>query len=205
MPKWISSALLGVVVGGTAIAQSLTPEQIAAMVDQRVSDLNPYQALLNNPDPERSRLAMQVMLESGDAELVSMALEFGLLSPNPTVKRTAFEAWLSTSPILSIRFDGSEVKDNSYPAMIRDNWNGTLDGTTGYWRVAVGGHLKESRCFANTFNKEKCFITVNGDGLFFTPNYLNARGLLQDDGSIAGVGNIRHVDDPVPFSIKILD
>ncbi|MEP4037537.1 hypothetical protein [Pseudophaeobacter sp.] len=205
MIKWISSALLTVVVGTSAVSQSLTPEQIAAMVDQRVNDLNPYQALLNNPDPERSRLAMQVMLESGDAELARMALEFGLLSPNPNVKRTAFEGWLTGSPILSIRFDGAEVKDSSYPGIIKSNWNGTLDGTTGYWRVAVGEHLKENRCFANTFNREKCFITVNGDGLFFTPNNMNGRGVLQDDGSIAGVAALHNVDEPVPFSIKILD
>ena len=205
MLKWISSALLTVVVGATAAAQTLTPEQIAAMVDQRVNDLNPYQTLLNNPDPERSRLAMQVMLESGDAELVRMALEFGLLSPNPAVKRTAFEAWLTTGPILSFRFDGADNKDGDYANMIKGNWNGTIDGDTGYWRIPVGKHLNEKRCFSNTHDESQCFITVNGDGLFFTPQNMNARGVLKDDGTISGTATLRSVGNPIPFSLKILD
>lgn len=44
------------------------------MVDQQMSNLNPYQELLNNPDPARSLAAMKVMLESGDEALVRMAL-----------------------------------------------------------------------------------------------------------------------------------
>ena len=81
-----------------ATAQTLTPEEISALVDKRMKELNPYQNLLNDPDPDRSLAAMQIMMESGDPDLTRMALEFGLLSPNPSVKRIAFEAWLSTGP-----------------------------------------------------------------------------------------------------------
>ncbi len=186
-------------------AQSLSPEEIAAIIDEKVNNLNPYQALLNDPDPERGRLAMEVMLDSGDPELVRLALGFGLLSPNPTVKRTAFETWLKTGPILSLRFDGAEVKDTSFAGTVTSNWNGTLSDGVGYWRIAVGEFLPEQKCYANTYHKDKCFITVNSDGVFLTPQYMNARATITDAGVLEGTGTMYAVDEPVPFSVQLID
>lgn len=192
-------------VSSLSHAKSLSPEDINKLIDERINKLNPYQALLNDPDPARSQAAMQIMMESGDAELTRMALEFGLLSPNPTVKRTAFEGWLTTAPILSFRFDGSKVKDQSFPGIIRNNWNGTISAGIGYWRIAVDKHLPEKKCFSNTYRPEDCFITVNSDGVFLTPDYFNARGTISDSGSLTGTGSMHTVDEPVPFSIQIID
>lgn len=112
----VSGALvMGIVAGATA--QSLTPEQLQAMIDQRVNQQNPYQTLLADPDPERSLAAMQIMLESGDKNLIRLGLQFGLLSPNPQVRRIAVEAYIATSPVLTLRLDGTNVKDRDYAQM----------------------------------------------------------------------------------------
>ncbi|MDE4276815.1 hypothetical protein PXK58_21245 [Phaeobacter gallaeciensis] len=203
--KAISAVLAAMLTIGPAAAQSLTPEQIAAMVDQKMNELNPYQSLLNDPDPERSRLAMQVMLESGDPELVRMALEFGLLSPSQTVKHAALKAWLGTRPVITMRFDGTAVRDGSYPKTITNSWSGSLDGKIGYWRISVGDYLEEKHCFANTRSPEDCFVTVNVDSIFFTPTYLNGRAIITDEGSLAGKGQMFNVDEQVPFSVKLLN
>lgn len=203
--KAISAVLVAMLTVGSATSQSLTPEQITAMVDQKMNELNPYQSLLNDPDPERSRLAMQVMLESGDAELERMALEFGLLSPSTAIKRTAFEAWLKTGPVLTIRFDGTDVESRNYPGNNKNYWNAAQDGKMMYWRIAVGDFLEEKKCFENTYDRGKCFITINSDGIFFTPGRLNGRANLTDEGSIVGTSNMSSVGEPVPFSIKIMD
>jgi len=186
-------------------AQSLTPEELTALIDKRVKALNPYQNLLNDPDPDRSLAAMQIMMESGDKDLMRMALEFGLLSPNLSVKRIAFETWLSSGPVMSFRFDGTDIKDRHYSNTVRSSWNGTIDGTTGYWRIQVGKRIEEKRCYANTYDIDKCFITVNSDGVFLTPRSFNARGALTDDGRLDGVGSMYNVDEPVPFSVQLID
>ncbi|MEN3165063.1 hypothetical protein WI697_23700 [Tistrella mobilis] len=190
----------------TAGAQSLSPEQLRALVDKRVSALNPYQELLNDPDPARSLAAMQIMLESDDPELTRLALDFGLLSPNPSVKRTALESFLKTRPIFSIRLDGRAVKDDSYTVVIRDRWNGNVTPEKiGYWRIGVGEYSPDKRCYVNASAGNECFVTVNADGIFLTASYLNARGTIGDDGTISGSAALGAVDDPVPFTIKLLE
>lgn len=197
--------VITLLTGLPASAQTLSPEDISKIIDERMSDLNPYQALLNDPDPERSRLAMQVMLESGDPDLVRMALEFGLLSPNPGVKRTAFEAWLKTGPILSFRFDGTNVKDTSFEGTVTGNWNGTVNEKVGYWRIGVSTYLDEQKCFASTANERDCFITINSDGVFLTPSRLNARATISESGRLEGTGTMYAVDEAVPFSVQLVD
>ena len=200
-----ASMVISAVATG-APAQTISPEEIAAMVEDKVATINPYQELLNNPDPARSLAAMQIMLESGDAELVRLALEFGILSPSSAVRRTAFESYLTSQPVFSITIDGKGIKDNSYVSRIRSVWNGTLDADgTGYWRIPVGPPLPEQKCHTNIEQPGTCFVTVNADGIFLTATYLNARGEISEDGRIVGVANVDAVAEPLPFSIKLLD
>ncbi|QPM90833.1 hypothetical protein PSAL_020750 [Pseudooceanicola algae] len=189
------------------MSQTLSPEEIAAMVDQKMRDMNPYQELLNNPDPARSLAAMEIMLGTGDESLVRMALEYGILSPNPTVKRVAFETYLQTGPIFSIRFDGSKVEDGDFPRIVRDLWNGTLDADmVGYWRIPVGQYYEVKRCYGVAGDSEEnCFVTVNSDGIFLTPYYMNGRAIVADDGSLSGTANLQNVHEPLPFTISLID
>lgn len=190
---------------GPVFTQSLSPEDIEAMTDKRMGNLNPYQVLLNDADPVRGRIAMEIMLDSGDPDLVRLALDFGLLSPNPTVKRIAFETWLKTGPILSLRFDGTTVKDTSYPNTIKNYWNGSLSDGIGYWRIAVGPFLPDMKCFASAVSTDTCFITVNSDGVFLTPQAMNARATITDAGVLEGTATLYNVKDPIPFSIQLID
>ncbi len=176
------------------------------MINERINNLNPYQELLNSPDPARSLAAMQIMMESGDADLVRMATEYGLLSPNPTVKRIALEGFLATKPVLSIRFDGSKTSDKDFSNVVVRNWTGTVDADmVGYWRISVGEYLADSSCYANTYNTSDCFITVNSDGVFLTPRYMNGRATISPEGSLIGTANLSNVTDTVPFTIQLID
>ena len=55
---------------GVAQAQSLSVEDLRAMVDKEMNKGNEYAELLNDPDPERAQTAMTLMLNSGDPALV---------------------------------------------------------------------------------------------------------------------------------------
>ena len=143
-----SSLLALSLCASAAFGQSLTPDQIRGLIDERVNSLNPYAELLNDPDPARSLAALRIMMESGDDTLVQMALEFGLLSADPVVRRTAFESFLSTGPILSIRFDGSAHQDTGQFAswVTVSAWSGTVGPDhIAFWRVPIGDYSEQSR------------------------------------------------------------
>lgn len=200
---WLAALCLA---AQTVHAQSLTPEQLEALVDERVAAQNPFEELLNDPDPARSLAAMEIMLESGDPDLVRMALEFGLLSTNPTVKRTAVEAFLKTRPVLSLRFDGSAIEEDRYfkTRMTGKDATLTTEGV-GYWRMQVGEWNPDNRCYMLMSGKD-CFVTVNSDGIILqNEGYMTGRLVIGDAGSLEGSATLYQVSTPVPVTVRLLD
>jgi hypothetical protein len=208
----VSGALvMGIVEGATA--QSLTPEQLQAMIDQRVNQQNPYQTLLADPDPERSLAAMQIMLESGDKNLIRLALQFGLLSPNPQVRKTAVEAYIATGPVLTLRLDGANVKDNRYLDMVRAHLGGVVDpDRIGFARLDVGELSEDGSCYLQA-EKRNCLFTVNSDGVFLSAIgevrsstiVVNARLIVNDSGQLEGAASLFGLDEAVPVTIQLLE
>ncbi|MCB1389205.1 MAG: hypothetical protein KDK12_08740 [Rhodobacteraceae bacterium] len=202
------SCALAVALAGTAGAQSLTPDDIRAMVDRKLTQMNPYQELLNDPDPARSLAALEIMLESGDPTLVRMAMEFGLVSIDPVVRRTALEGYLATGPVLTIQFDGSAVRSPNYEIMARETaFSGSMDSArTGYWRIPIDRERRNGSCYMMA-GLDGCFITVNPDGVYVSSawNYMNGRGTLTPEGTIVGQASLRSVPGSVPFSIRLLE
>lgn len=202
----------GMIATGTIItmacaagAQSLTPEEIQAQIDQRVQTLNPYAELLNDPDPARSLAAIQIMMESGDPDLERMAREFGLLSPSPQVQRAALEAFLATGPILSMRFDGSSVRDEDFVPRLRSRFEATVGpDKIAFWKAKVGEFDPAQGCYVYD-GSSACFVTVNADGIFFSGQSYRARARIDESGSVAGSATVERVDDPVPFSIQLIE
>lgn len=198
-------------LAASATAQSITPDELEAMINERVNAQNPYQSFLADPDPQRSLAAMQIMLESGDDDLVRMALEFGLLSPNPTVRRIAVEAFMATGPILSIRFDGSATEDNDYVSFVRSRMSGTVDPDgVGFARATVGPLSGDGNCFVDTY-RGACLVTVNSDGVFLSGHlgasspWFSARMIVNDEGQLEGTASLYNVSDPIPVTIQLLD
>jgi hypothetical protein len=205
----ISAAMMvGMAAGATA--QSLTPEHLQAMIDQELSQENPYKAILADPDPERSLAAMRIMLRSGDKELVALALEFGLLSPNPQVQRIAVEAYLATQPTLTLRIDGTRAQGNKLADLVR-----YLDGTfdiekMGFLRIDVGALSDDRTCYVDKASNSQCIVTVNSDGIFLTlyrwgNSQINSRMQLNDSGGLEGMAQLRGIDELVPISFRLLN
>ncbi len=196
-------------IGTSVGAQTPSPEEIAAMIDERVAALNPYAELLNDPDPERSLAAMQIMMESGDAKLTRMALEFGLLSPNPVVRRSAVEAYLKSGPILTLKFDGGDDPDANFTSTIRGNYSGATEpDNTGYWKIKVGEYSAEEGCYLHANARSGCFVTVNSDGVYFTHDQyelLAARTDVTEEGLLKGFAKIYQVAEPVPLTVQLID
>jgi hypothetical protein len=199
-------ALAAVVAAPPLGAQSMSPEEILAEVEARVSAQNPYAALLNDPDPARSLAAMQVMLESGDADLIRMATEFGLLSPNPSVQRSAVQGILATGPSLTVRLEGGN--EEAFRFLVMNQLGGVIDDeATGFVTLPVGDWDAAQSCYLWR-GSTSCLIQVSAEGYAVRSWYSNhMRGMLRVDGEgrLAGSMTMEGVTALVPASIRLID
>jgi hypothetical protein len=199
-------ALAAVVAAPPLGAQSMSPEEILAEVEARVSAQNPYAALLNDPDPARSLAAMQVMLESGDADLIRMATEFGLLSPNPSVQRSAVQGILATGPNLTVRLEGGD--DEAFRSTVEDRLGGAVNAEdVGFATFPVGNFDATQSCYLWRGNTP-CLIQISPEGYLIRAwNAAHMRGMLSVDGEgrLAGTMTMQNVDSPVPATIRLID
>lgn len=190
-----------------AQAQTLSPQDIARMLDNQTDAPNPYAALLNDPDPARSMGAMRIMMESGDDALIEIALAHGLLSANEAVQTAALESYLRTAPRVLVTIDASKGSSRELSNVARRidgvfSENGTLHGR---WQIGEYSPAKECTLLAGT---SACAFTININGIFLTADFGNSQGFkgkmtVSPDGNVVGdviIGNKRY-----PMILQLLD
>lgn len=186
-----------------ATAQSQSAEDMKALIDKKVSELDSYQALLNDPDPKRALAAMEIMLLSDDTSIRRMALEYGIYSPDPAVNRAAIEAFLSSGPALQVSLDGSTAKDpKDFASLI-----GTIGGTTndkmvGYVNLVVGEFNGEEKCYMSPRNGQ-CLMRVTDEGQSISLFGVWWPLKLGPDGALTGVGDMRKGNTGIMVKIPI--
>jgi len=200
--KTIFSALLmGAALSFSAAAQTLSPADITAKINEKAGLINEYQALLNDPDPTRSIAAMEVMLESGDAKLQRMALDFGLFSPNKLVQYSALKAFFASRPVLRLYIDGSSVKDQDYFARSIRDLSGTVDNNTrGFATMKVGEFNPEQSCYKHS-GSNGCFVRISETEVAINPwrgNWVQLT--LNDQGELTGVVGF---SPPAPITVPV--
>lgn len=184
-----------------ALAQSLSPADILAKVEEKTKVTNGYQDLLNDPDPARSMAAMEVMLDSGDAKLQRMALEYGLYSPNPQVRYMALRAFVEGRPVLRMRMDGAKVKDQDYFKRSISQLDGTVDSAgVGFLSMKVGEYDPKRSCFKHQENNG-CLVRISETEIAINPwNSDWFSVTLSDQGQLVGeVG----FEPPAPVTIPV--
>ena len=185
-------------------AQTLTPEEIAAMVDEKLNAQNPYEELLNNPDEERAVTAMEIMLASGDPTLVKMGLEFGLLSARPGVRKRALEAFFNGKPGLTVRLDGSVTEDRDFRNMMRADNATRAPENVGFWRLKVGEYDPLQKCYVHE-GSTTCFLAVTLDGVVTNGRSWGGMVQLDEAGALVGSAQLSGIDEAIPISIRLLD
>jgi len=186
-------------------AQTLSAADILAKVEVKVGGVNEYQALLNDPDPARSMAAMEVMLESGDPELVRLALDFGIYSPNPVVQRMALEGFFLSAPRLNVYFSGAEAqKENQFRERIVDNLGGSIDSSgLGFTAILMGKFNSDNQCYPYANDANECLITLSDSGVVIFIERVRIPLKLNDIGELIGEGNLKFVDAPVSLRIPV--
>ena len=194
--------VLSLLFSGTAVAQSISIAELEKKINDAVEHQNGYLALLSDPDPRRAREAMNVFLASGDAELVRMALDFGLSSSNPALQRLALEGFFNDAPALQITFDGSALDSTSDFHNDLKNLNGSLsDSKIGYANLKLGPWSDEQDCWLWP-DSDYCGVRLTD-----AASSIHFRGywypMHLEDGILKGVSNMHYTKMPVPFSIPV--
>lgn len=186
-------------------AQTPSPEDLVAQIDAKLAEENPYQALLNDPDPRRSLAAMEVMLESGDADLAKMAIEFGLQSPNPQVQDIALRGVLGSKPALNLRLDGTNIDSSGFTRSIQQWLAGSVNAQRiGSAPLRIGDYNEEQSCYTRLADGA-CLIIMTTDGVILKIDQTVTTELaLGPDGVLSGEGFLYNVNASVPMSIRLL-
>lgn len=190
-----------------ASAQSLSIADIERMLDEQTANANPYAALLNNPDPVRSLGAMRIMMESGDPQLVDLALEFGLLASDARVRREAVEFYIATKPLLSVLLNGSNIDDGNFKsAVVNSTLYGIVDtANIGYATLQIGEYDQAKECYIHVDGSESCAFRFDPNGIFLLGRTVSAKLEITDAGQLVGDAELKSVDGLVPLTINILD
>jgi len=184
-----------------AVAQSLSVEDIRAQIEAEQSQPNPYNELLADPDPTIARRAMEIMIESGDAVLRDIAIEFGVNSPDPEFRHLAMLAWFKSNPRMEIVFQNNGSPDQNYRTVSR-NWGSEPNSQGEFiWITQITGYDGERTCFRNS---QGCLFrhTPNGAWILQAGNWqeiaIDSQGQLSGAIAISGGGRRADVRFRVP-------
>jgi hypothetical protein len=186
-----------------ASSQSLSAADVLAQVDQKVAAANEYQQLLDDPDPARSMAAMEIMLGSGDVTLERMALDYGLYSPNPVVRRTVLDAFFLTQPTFGIYLTQAEGEDNANWDLYATKGKGSVleDGRI-FYSIQTGKYNEDKNCYT-VFENDDCRVRVSDTevGVTIWGNWHSLT--LNDQGQLIGSGAFPDSERPVTTTIQI--
>lgn len=201
-------AFASLVISGPGLAEGnlLSAEELAAVIDNRVSELAPYQALLNDPDPDRSRAAMEIMLASGDSALVQAAIQFGFQASDTTLQRMSAKAVLDTGVPLTIELSGvPEDEAANFSERVRGYHKAAVspDGVA-YVSIAIGEFDPDKGCY-KTQGNSTCIASLNADGIFITHGQLDARLGFGVGGALSGAAAIPNVDTPLVAELRLTE
>lgn len=196
------SATVCVLVPVELTAQNLSVADIAAMVDEAQAGNDDYRTLLNDPDPERARLAMKIMLEQGDAELQRIALDHGLFSNDPGVRRVALESFLRSGSFLAIRADGSNYIGNTLSSYVQRAGGTVDDGGIVHLNHQLGAFDEKQNCilWAGT---ESCAIRISDAAISLRHNGKWTDFTLGEDAVLRGgiyINQIGVLSSEIPVS-----
>lgn len=187
----------------TANAQAMTAAEIREAVDQELASQDEYLNLLSDPDPRRSRAAIRAMMGSGDVDLVRLALDAGLVSDDPVVRRVALEAFFGSSPLLQVMLDGAAVENRSWFNSSIESARGTVDASgKGFFVSKIGEFDPAQSCWLWA-DGQRCAVALNDSGPVIQMFTGWSAMSLTEDGMLVGQTNMGNVAEPVPFAIPV--
>lgn len=162
-----------------------------------------YAALLNDPDPDRSLAAMQIMIGLDDPQISRMALQHGLTSTSSAVRKEAVKGYLDTKPNLEMFIDGSEFDLAQFTANV-SNQSGTVDTEgNGFVTYRVGAYDESMGCYVYHDWTNQCFVKLSEDTVIVTMWRRSAPFILDETGRLRGEMLVANLTPAAPTTIPI--
>ena len=195
-------------------AQSVSLDELTAKLDARSDELSGFRRLLADPDPDRALGAMTLIMETGDPVLINLALEAGLTSAQPVMRKTALDAFIATRPTLFARAelkDDEEARLDHFKKFVERAGGSLASETTAIIPLPTGPWDAEKRCFVIDEGEDApCHARIGGDGVA----YLLAAGRggyeawagfeLGEDGRLIGSASAQYSGGPVTLTVDLL-
>ncbi len=151
-------------------AQSLSVADLQAKIDAELKKGSEYADLLNDPDPVRAQMAIKLMLESGDEELIKTALDYGIYSPDASVRNAAIKAFFDGIPRLEVQIEGEKANEEALRYVLSGNYSMVPNPDNyGVINMDIGGYDATANCYwSHQYNRilgkrDGCFLRVIGD------------------------------------------
>lgn len=207
MYRLLVALLLSLPIATHAESPSISLEDLKAQVDKKVSDLDEYRALLNDPDPARARAALQVMIASGDPVLQQMAVETGLLSADVSVRRSTMDYFMGTRPTLLVRLDGASIEGLHFFNTVTKSLDGAIGpNKEGTILVSLGEFSAEHNCYLYADQAEQCAVSLGvGEVFVEAGRFMSASFTLGEQGTLVGYARLLNVSEGVPAKIQLLE
>ncbi|MCQ0971984.1 hypothetical protein MLD63_16295 [Paracoccus sp. TK19116] len=192
----------------SAYAQSMSVEDLRAMVDEEMNKGNEYAEVLNDPDPARAQAAMKIMLNSGDPELVKIALEYGLFSADRAVQVEAVRAYFSTMPKTQMRFvrEGEDTH-GYYEAYlsryfrVRENDSQEAVFFANFVSYNEKGACFEAEHFDQSRDEKGCFVRFLQDRMQISISGVWWDAVIDENGYLSSKAEIENV--PLTMSVAL--
>lgn len=207
-------AVIACCLAPAADAQSVSLEELTARLDARADELSGFRRLLADPNPDRALGAMTLMMETGDPVLINLALEAGLSSAQPVMRKTALDAFIATRPTLFTRAElqtGEEARLDYFKNFVEHAGGSLASETTAIIPLPTGPWDAEKRCFVMSGGKDgSCHARIGGDGVAYLLNagrsgYEAWAGFeLGEDGQLVGSASASYSGGPVTLTVDLL-
>jgi hypothetical protein len=175
-----------------------------------MAQAGPFRDMLNDPDPARSLAAVQLMLDSGQRQLMDIAIDFGLQSAVPEVRRAAVMGLLALRPVLQVRLSVPEDAVEAFETPFRRATGGSVlpDGLA-LFPVNVGPFDPERNCYVET-GTTRCAVEVGPTGLTVRANHFREDTAISNlvftpEGMLSGSTAVSGYDGGIPSTLFLAD
>lgn len=188
---------------GTGIAQAQTAAELLAKIDEKAGENAQFRDLLSHPDPERSREAMRLMAESGNPDLMRMALNAGLASADPVAQRITLQGFFASGPTLQVTFDGSSLESTKNFTSDIGRIKGTVTGNgIGFFTGKLGKYDEQQSCWL-WMSSNQCGVRLSDAGAALNLYGKWASVQINESRALTGEHSLYNTGVPVPFSIPV--
>ncbi|ETX11431.1 hypothetical protein OCH239_20120 [Roseivivax halodurans JCM 10272] len=183
-------AALGLSLASAALAE-VTLDQLDQAMEAESDSMEAFRIRLQDPDPNRARAAMRLLIAEGGPAQRRLAINHGFDATDPVIRLEAVRAILDSGPLLLFRWTPEDGDVNSsYSAAVRNRGGDIEAGNVARVPIPVGPYSEEEECWTLK-DSRGCLARINAGELSFLFHGSWSQFVLDTEGRLVGRPNIQ--------------